>query len=58
MSPLMISAVNLSVHEGLSAALTTADHVLNALLFGGLLYFVTGKDKDEPEICSMRRDMD
>ena len=30
-------------------ALTTADQVLNPLLFGDLLYFVTGNDKDEPK---------
>ena len=33
-------------HEPKSA-LTTADQVLNSLLFGDLLYFVTGNDKDE-----------
>ena len=30
-------------------ALTTADQVLNSLLFGDLLYFVTGNDKGEPK---------
>ena len=30
-------------------ALTTADQVLNSLLFGDLQYFVTGNDKDEPK---------
>ena len=47
-SAFMISEVTLGVSHGLSAALTTADYVSNLLLFGDLLYFVTGKDKEEP----------
>ena len=42
----------------LRPAQTTADQVLNSLLFGDLLYFVTGNDKDEPKFCNMRFDMD
>ena len=47
-SAFLISAVTLGISHGLSAALTTADYVSNLLLFGDLLYFVTGKDKEEP----------
>ena len=39
-------------------ALTTADQVLKSLLFGDLLYFVMGNDKDEPKFFNMRFDMD
>ena len=39
-------------------ALTTADQVLNLLLFGDLLYFVTGNDKDKHKFCNMLFDMD
>ena len=44
--------------RALRPAQTTADQVLNSLLFGDLLYFVTGNDKDEPKFCNMRFDMD
>ena len=38
-SAFITSAVTLGVNQGLSAALTAADQVLNLLLFGDLLYF-------------------
>ena len=40
---LIISAVTLGVNPVLSAALTTAEQVLNSLLFGDLHNFVTSK---------------
>ena len=42
----------------LMPAQTTVDQVLNSLLLGDLLYFVTRNDKDEPKFCNMRFDMD
>ena len=42
----LISAVTLGVNQGLPAAMTTVDQVLNSLLFGDLLYFVAGNNYD------------
>ena len=55
---MIVSAITLGVNQGLSASLTTANQVLNLLLFDDLLYFVTGNDTDEPKFCNMRFDMD
>ena len=48
--------VHMSVNEGLPEALAIPDQVLNLILFGDLLYFVTGNDKDKQEFCNMRFD--
>ena len=55
MSPTLMStsisgAVTLGVNPGLYAAPTTAKQVLHSLIFGDLLYSVTGKDDDNPKI--------
>ena len=53
-SAVIISAVTLGVNQGLSAALTTADQLLDSLQFGDLLYIVTGNDTDERKLCNVR----
>ena len=55
---LIISAVTLGVNQDIPAALTTAEQVLDSLLFDDLLYFVADNDKDEQKFCNMRFDMD
>ena len=57
-SAFITSAVTLGVNQGLSAALTAADQVLNSPLFGDSLYFAMDNDKDEPKFCNIRFDMD
>ena len=39
-------------------ALTTADQLLKSPIFGDLLYFVMGNDKDKPIFFNMKFDMD
>ena len=49
---------HLGTNQGLSAALIAVDKVLDLLLFGGLLYFMTDNDKDEPKIYNMKFNID
>ena len=55
---LITGAITLGANQGFYAALTTANQVLHLLLFGYLLYAVTGKGKKNPNICNMWFNMD